>query len=317
MLVAAALTLSALYTAPARAEIIEQIAAIVNDEAIFLSDIRGRAAPYLPQIFAAANQTERMARLEQLYGEVLTHLIDQELLRQAAVRMQVRVTSTEIDEAVENMRRRASLDEDAFAAALVQEGMSLTRYRSELRQQLVRLKVMNQRVRGRVNISEEDVRERYEQRLRQATRQMRFRASHIFLPLPADAGADDWAEVMATAQTVYAELSAGTRDFNDTLAELGGGELGWLSEGDLPATLEDSLMGLEAGTSAAPVRGPSGVHIFLLHERERGGADLPPYAEVRQEIYREILDAAMQRQETIFMSELREDAIVDRRIGGD
>ncbi len=311
----ALMVLASLIARPAQAEVIEQIAAIVNDEAIFLSDIRGRAAPYFSQVFDAPTQTERMARLEQLYGEVLTHLVDQELLRQAAVRMQVRVTSAEIDEAVANMRRRAGLDEEAFRAALTQEGMSVTRYRGELRQQLVRLKVMNQRVRGRVNIAEEDVRERYEQRLRQATRQVRFRASHIFLPLAPGAGATQWADVMQRARSLHEELSDGTRDFAETVAEVGGGELGWLSQGDLPEQLDNALTALESGTIAEPVRGPSGVHIFFLHERERGGAEIPPYAQVRQEIYREILDVAMRQQETIFMNELREEAIIDRRIG--
>jgi len=103
--------------------------------------------------------------------------------------------------------------------------------------------------------------------------------------------------------------------FEDAIAEHGGGDLGWLSQGDLPSDLEDALMALEPNGVAEPVRGPSGVHIFRLHERETGGSSIRPFAELRQDLYRQLLDSAMQQQETIFMRELRDEAIIDRRIG--
>ena len=73
-------------------------------------------------------------------------------------------------------------------------------------------------------------------------------------------------------------------------------------------------MSMEQGDISAPVRGSSGYHIFLLYERERGGSTAPAFEEVRDQLFRTMLDAAMQRQEGIFLEELRRGAVITRRL---
>ena len=76
-----------------RAEVIERVAAIVNDQAVLLSDLRRRAAPFLEQVLAGANsQAERMSRVKQLYKRLLQQLVDEELIEQAAKKMHVSVS---------------------------------------------------------------------------------------------------------------------------------------------------------------------------------------------------------------------------------
>jgi parvulin-like peptidyl-prolyl isomerase len=95
---------------------------------------------------------------------------------------------------------------------------------------------------------------------------------------------------------------------------VGGGELGWLRQGDLPQELEEQLMTLDEGQVSGVVRGPGGFHVFLLHEREQSEGDVPPYEEVREYIFRQMLDVAMARQEELFLTELRRGAMIERRI---
>ena len=79
----------------ARAEIIEGVIATVNDEPIFLSELRQQAAPFLPRIYASGSPAEQQANIDALFSEILEKLIDQELIEQAAREMQVRVTSAD------------------------------------------------------------------------------------------------------------------------------------------------------------------------------------------------------------------------------
>ena len=51
--------LLALAPAAAHAEVIERVAAVVNDEAILLSDLRRRAAPFLEQALVGRDERER------------------------------------------------------------------------------------------------------------------------------------------------------------------------------------------------------------------------------------------------------------------
>ena len=305
------LLLALLITGSAAADVVERVVATVNDDAIFLSDLRLRAVPFLPQVADAPTEAERMSRLKELYDELLDYLIDEKLVRQIAASGGIRVTDADVDNALENLRLQNNMTEEEFQKALVSQGLSEARYRQELKRQLVRLKVMNERVRSRVNITEEEVRARYEQRAREQGSEVRLHVSHIMFPVEDDASATQVAAVRSEAEEVRRALKPET--FNELAKELGGGDLGWISEGDLPEELETALSTLNPGEIGQPVRAGSGFHIFFLEDRQ-AGTDFPAYDEMKQELYREMLDAAMARQERIFLDEVRRKAVINRML---
>jgi peptidyl-prolyl cis-trans isomerase SurA len=296
----------------AHAEVIERVSAVVNDQAILLSDLRRRAAPFLESILTGTkSQGERMGRVKQLYKRLLQQLVDEELIEQAAKKMHVSVSSTEVEQAIDNVRRQNSLTEDAFWQAVRAQGFSEKNYREDVRKQLLRLKIINQRVRTRVNVNEQTVRESYEDKLRDARRSQKFHAEHIFTPLPATASATEVSRALKEAKELRKQLT--TQNFTGQAAQKGGGDLGWLDQGDLPGVLEETLLGLSEGEISEPVRGPSGLHIFLLRERQSGATALPAFDQMRASIQRELLDKAMQRQEELFIKGLRREAVIDAR----
>ena len=108
-----------LAASSARADVIERVVATVNNEAIFLSDLRKRAVPFLPQVAEAATETERMSRLKDLYDELLNYLIDEQLVRQLATSSGIRVTDADVDSAIENLRLQNNMTEEQFQAAAI------------------------------------------------------------------------------------------------------------------------------------------------------------------------------------------------------
>lgn len=295
----------------ASADVVERVVATVNNEAIFLSDLRKRAVPFLPQVAEASTETERMARLKELYEELLTFLVDEQLIRQLASSGGIRATDADVDNAIENLRLQNNMTEEEFNEALASQGLSQGQYRQDLKRQLIRLKVMNERVRSRVNVTEEQVRSRYEQRARAEGSELRFHVSHVVVPVAEGASAIQVAAKRQEAETLRASLTP--ENFNARAPQLGGGDLGWLTQGDLPEELERALLPLNAGEISSPVRGSSGFHIFFLQDRQVG-AGFPSYDEMKQELYREMLDAAMTRQETIFLDEMRRKAVINRML---
>ena len=298
----------------AAAEPVERVIAVVNDEAVLLSDLRRRATPYLEHALRGTeSEVEKKARIKSLYDQLAQQLIDEELIEQTARKMMITIASLEVDQAIENVRRQSGLEETRFWEAVREQGFTDKQYREDVRKQLLRLKVINQRVRSRVNISEETVRETYEDRVRTARRSQRIRAAHIFFPLPDTASATAVADVTKQAEQLRAKLTT-VEGFDAAAKDHGGGELGWLDQGDLPPVLEDALLGQNVGDVGAPVRGPSGVHIFLVRERQAGKDTQPAFEEQRAEIQRELLDRAMQRQEELFLKGLRRDAVITMRL---
>ena len=294
-----------------RADVIERVVATVNSEAIFLSDLRVRAAPFLPQVAEAKTENERMSRLKELYEELLTYLIDEKLIRQIASESGIRVTEADVDLAIDNIRAQNNLTVAQFEEALRAQGMSEAQYRRDLKGQLVRLKVVNERVRSRVNITDEEVRARYEERARASGNDLRYRVSHIMIPVEDGSSATEVAAVRREADAIRASLTP--ENFEARAAELGGGDLGWIAPGDLPETLEKALERLGDGEISTPILGNTGFHIFFVRDRQVG-SDFPTYEEMKQELYREMLDAAMTRQEKIFLDEIRRKAVVRRML---
>ena len=302
-----------LLASPARAEIIERVVATVNDEMVLLSELRSRAAPHLPQtVYDADSEQEKNERIAELYKRLLDQLIDEQLVQREARKAHITVSKLEIDQAIANVREQNNMSEEEFRQAVRAQGYTEHKYREDIRKQLLYMKLSNQLVRSQVNVTEEDSRERYEESVRKARRMLRFRAAHIFFQLTAGASAAEVAETRRRAAALRRRLDE--KSFDEAIGEHGGGELGWLSQGDLPEQLERALLSLEPGQVSQPVRGPSGVHIFLLRERQRSSATLPSYEQSKATIERQMLEEGMARQQKLFLEQLRRKAVIDIRL---
>jgi peptidyl-prolyl cis-trans isomerase SurA len=291
-------------------EVIERIVAIVNAEPLLLSELRTRAAPFLGRLMQAP-EMQRMTLMQQLYGELLTQLIDERLLEQEARKLSITITGTDVERAIENVQRQNNMKDAEFWDAVTAQGFSKDQYKGDVRRQLLRLKVINQKVRARINITEADVRRKYQEQLRAARRSAQFDVAHVFFPVEADSVAK-LSQARTEAESLRKELTP--ENFEKAIAEHGGGQLGWVSQGDLPDALSDALLSLEPGQISTPVRGPSGLHIFLLKERKLGEENLGDYEQKKNELYREMVDQAMARQEGAYLAELRKQSLISRKL---
>ena len=292
----------------AEPQVIERVAAVVNDEAIFLYDVRKRAIPFLAQVMAGATEDDRRTRLEELYAEILKQLIDEKLLQQLGQKMKVRVSRAEVDRAIRNVRAQSGLSESDFWQAIAGQGLSRDEYEADVRRQVMQLKVMNQRARGRVNISEREVRQRYEEKSARAKRRNRFRLSHLFLP---GASGEELSSLVTKAEEIRQSINP--ENFEEFVTRYAGGDLGWLEESDLPPDLASTVAELAPGEISTPVKTSTGVHIVLLHERSTGIAGAS-FEQAKESIYRELVQQAMKRQETMILDELRREAVIRRYI---
>ena len=295
--------------AVAHAEVIERVVAVVNDDAIFLSELRQKAAPVVRRAMQAPTESQRMAAVQQIYQQLLDTMIDERLILQAAEQEDVSVTTAEVNEAVGNVRTQSGLSEADFWEAVRGQGFSESAYRSDVRRQLLRLKMLNQRVRGRVNITEDDVRRRYEESAVRARRESTFEACYVRYALPASAGPTAVRDATRQAERARDSLRS-AEDFEDA----GGSCTGRISEGDLAPELGEALAVLEEGQVSPAVLTDGAVFLLLLRNRQMASEALPAYESIRMDLYREMVQEAMARQEALYLDELRRRAVVVRRL---
>jgi peptidyl-prolyl cis-trans isomerase SurA len=298
----------------ARAETIERVVVVINDDIILLSELRRQAMPFLESALAGSSDKEdKKSRVRKLYTDLLNQLIEAQLFQQEAKLMRITVTKLEVDQAIERVRGQNNMTLEQFWEAVRGQGYSQEQYREDVRKQLVRMKVLNQRVRTKVNVTEEEVFARYRESLRQSRKTLRFRAAHIFFALPPNASATEVTAVRRQAETVRRDLTP--ERFDGNMAQYGGGELGWLSQGELPRELEQTLLNMDPHQISEPVRGPSGIHLFLLRERQVNSASaVTPFAEVKQRLQEQMMEEAMARQQRILLDELRKKSSIEMRL---
>jgi len=303
------------------AEVVERIAAVVNEDVILLSRLEERAAPLVK---AAAQQASLEAAMgererQRILKRVLSAMIDDVLVSEQASKMQVRIESAEVDRAMKNMARQNSLSWPDFQRAIQAQGYTLTAYRDELRRQLLRFKVVQSKLQGRLRVPDRDIQSFYVKQVRQARAGDQCRISHILVTVDADAGAATIAQRLRRAQAIAtraregASFAALARRYSEDESSAGnGGDLGWVVSSDLSADVRDVTLGLGAGEIGGPVRTSEGFRIIQVLEWE--ASDVRPLDEVRESIRMHLLEVQMEQKERLWLADLRRKAYIDVRL---
>ena len=321
IVLSAVLTAGAVMTpsAPARAEIVDRVVAVVEDDAIFLSDVERRLRPFEHQLEGIPNARARADQRARLYRETLDRMVDDSLIRRAAQRSHVTVNDADVDRMIEGMARQRNVSAQDIYDAIEGEGITRAEYRSFMEAEVLRLRLMNVRVRSRVNIGESDIAEEYRRRIREASDHAPFHAAHIFFAFPETPTAAQIAETQRRAEAAATELRNGA-DFtalarqvsDDAATREHGGDLGMIDPEDTeappPEWLVDALRDLQPGQNSRAVRGENGYHVFHLIDRQP--VTTPPLQSVRNDLYNELLQREMDRQQRVYLRELRDHSSV-------
>lgn len=317
---AAALSLS-LLAAPslARAEVLDRVVALIDDDAIFLSEVERYARPYLAEMEATVAADAQPARRTAILRQSLDEMIDERLIQRAATRAHITVEDDDVDRFIANIAQERGADVATLRRALESEGVPWSEYRERMQRQVLQLKVLQLRVRGRINITETDLRGEYTRLARELQGQSIPHVSHIFFALPETASDAQVAAVRARAEAVTARVRGGA-DFATVARELSedaasreaGGDLGSVQPGTLPEELERAIDALAVGAVSEPVRGPGGFHVLRVSERT---APAPPsFESVRERLQAVMMNREMFRQRGIYVRELRRAVSIDDRL---
>jgi peptidyl-prolyl cis-trans isomerase SurA len=279
------LALMAVCSAPAPAEVANRIIVRVNDRMATLYDFEDRYQEALARIEQMPTDAgDREELLQQRARDVMKVLFEELLVLSRADQMGIFVSDVEIDEAVQNMRESNDLtDEDLFQSALAQAGLSLDLLRKQFAQQITFQRVMGREVYAQVDVQEEDLRRYY----RENEDEFRDPEKVYLREVVVLDERGDSASAAEMAAALLADLRSGK-----TLDEVRQGladtevssviDLGWVASGDLDATLEDAVWGLESGQYSEPIRARGGLHIAQLVERQE--SVVRAFKEVEDEI---------------------------------
>lgn len=303
-------------TAPRKTYVVDKVVAVVNDAIILDSELRVKLLPYLDDVAGIQDPKERQRRLDKLRTQVLDDLINEELIVQAADEAHIEVDAKEVDDAMREVKTQNKLDDAQFAQALASQGYTLGAYRTDLRRQLTHYKAINQIVAPKINVTDDEVRARFDQMQRRSEAVTAVRLSHILFALPerpteaeVNAAKEKAAKAIARVKGGEDFAAVATEMTDDQGTKAGGGELGWIERGSLDPQWETIVFSMEKGEVRGPISGPTGLHVFYVSELKN--SEMKSFDDLKEQLKGELRRREMEKETQRWLADLRKKAYLD------
>lgn len=256
-----------------RGELLDRIAAVVNDGIVLQSQVEEQMASIARRLRDQGQQVPPSSVLRQ---QVLERLVLQEVQMQRAGRLGVEVSDEMLNNALQNVAQQNKIEFDKLPEALAAEGLDYANYRTQVRREMT-LQFLRQRdVLGRIYISPREIEQFIARQTGSASANAEFEVAHILVSLPEAATPQQLEAAEQKAREVYERAVKGedfgqlALQYSQAQSALERGSLGWRKGSELPQFMADAVAGMKAGEIAPPVRTPSGFHIIRLGD-SRGG----------------------------------------------
>lgn len=302
----------------AAAEVIDRIAARVNEHVVTLSDLVRLMPVYMQVVGVDPSRLRTSEGRDGVASELLGYLVDTHLLTADAEERGLGVTAIEVEEYLAAQRERLGISEAEFAAELEAQGVSMEDFREFMTGNLTRARILQLDVAALVDISDEEVDREVATLYPDGLVETFITTRHVLVQLTAGPSDEQVAAAMQRAADLRAEIVAG-RPFEDVAAQVNpdasrgtGGRIGTFSTFDLDQDYVRAALALEPGEISDPVRTQFGVHLILLEALERRPVD--DAEDIRARVAYELESREADRQMGAYLSRLRDDAFVEIRV---
>ncbi len=252
---------------------LDRIVAVINDEVITRNDLTERVNLAVTQL--ARQGTPAPARPD-LERQLLQRMVNDRAQMQFAKENGVRVDDVELDRAIGRIAEDNKISLQELRATLQTDGVPYTRFREDIRSQIIMSRLREREVDDRIVITESEIDNLLANPQQQASAPDEFNVSHILVRLPENARPDQIQERQERVEQALAQLKAGSdfrqvaATFSESPDALQGGSMGWRDGDRLPTLFFDALRNMKPGELSGVLRSPNGFHILKLVER-RGG----------------------------------------------
>ncbi|MBI3451693.1 MAG: peptidylprolyl isomerase [Rhodospirillales bacterium] len=264
--------------APAGAQEVQRIVAVVNDDVISNYDLSARI--HLIVVSSSLSNTPEIYR--RLQPQVLRSLIDEKLQIQEAQRLSVAPAQAEIDQTIERIEQGNRMPPGGLEQYARQNGIERSTLIDQIRAGVAWQKVIARRVRPNIQVGEDEVDEILA-RFNSSQGLTEYLLGEIFLPID---NPDQEEEVRQGALNLLDQMrenvpfSAIARQFSQSASASTGGDIGWVQKGQFDPEIEEALAEMQPGQATQPLHTVAGFYIYLMRDKRTIAAPSPEDAKV-------------------------------------
>jgi peptidyl-prolyl cis-trans isomerase SurA len=256
---------------------LDSIVALVDEDVIMRSELDQALAGIVERIRASG---EAMPPQNLIESQVLERLIVRELQIQKAMQTGIRVSDSDIDQAMVNLAQQNGITVQQMRQVIEDEGEDFADFRRNIGEELMTERLRQRIINGMQPITDTEVDILLAS---QDANGGEYNISHIMIAIPEGSTPQQIKEAEDKANDVYTKLEGGLDfasaaiSYSSSQEALEGGEVGWRDLNSIPAFFADAIRDLQPGQFSKPIRSPAGFHLLKVND----------YREQRQVVVKE------------------------------
>lgn len=298
-----------------QAEVVDRIVAIVNEDIILRSELDQRMAPMM-ELLKQKNYSneQKQGIVEKQRKRVLEQLIYSKLADQQARKYKIEISEQEVTATIERIKAINKMTDESMRRMMELDGITDEEYRAQIKEKLLRTRLVNLEVKSKIVVTDEDVKAYYDAHIQRYMGKTKYRLRHILLKVPEMASEEEQAEILQRANVLHKRLQAGeafaelAESYSEAASADKGGALGMFELNLLTRPVQSAIQDLSAGQFSKVVETDQGYQLFYVDEViQSGGTTLD---EARQEIQEKLYAEDIDRKYKTWLKTMRESAHV-------
>jgi peptidyl-prolyl cis-trans isomerase SurA len=308
-------------SAQAKQQTVEEIIARVNNQIITTSEYQAAESQIsqdVSQECQSCTTNQIQAQIEEHKKNLLRDMIDNVLLQERAKDMGISV-DTDVVKQLDDVRRQNGLDSmEALQKAVESSGMDWADYQQQMKNQLLRQKVIEQEVSGKMNISPEQIQQFYSEHKQEFVMPEQVVLSEIFLGTQGRTP-EEIDSIRKKAEDLHGRLVRGAdfsqiaQRYSEGQTARDGGNLGSFKRGILAPQLDEAVFKLQKGQITSVIQTQTGFEILRVDQHYQSGQQ--PLAKVENQIENKLYMQQMEPALRKYLAQLREESYITIKPG--
>ncbi|MFW5731185.1 MAG: SurA N-terminal domain-containing protein [Desulfonatronovibrionaceae bacterium] len=287
--------------------LVNRIVALVNGKTVTLLDLDARLK-YIMGVLENSDVSDMPPEsLELARRQVLDQMVNDILIMEQAERFQINVSQADLEKHVQKVREENNMSAREFQDYLQSQGLTMEKYKSQIKDSILRQRVLNMMVRRKVVVTREEIESFYQENSHEFTRD---REVHLRVILVPD---------QETARAIRDRIIGQEMDFETAARKFSkgpnsseGGDLGMIKWDQLAPEWKNALQDVRQGnmTDAFTVNGS----VALIKLEKDNSAGTVPLEQVEDKIRERVFDDKLDQRLEEYIKGLREKAVIDIRL---
>lgn len=301
------------------AEVIDGVAAIVNNEVITISQVRELIGTRERAMREGYNGPDLADKIKEMRLAALKDLVDRQLIIQEFRKMQEKganIPDHVVDDRVQGIiREEFAGDRAAFVRTLQAQGYTLTRFKEIEKEKIIVQALRQSKMTESFLVSPNQIQSFYDKNRPAYTLPEQVKLRMIVLregnsgDIISGANKDQVAEEIREKLKTGAEFDRMAQMYSeDEATRDAGGDWGWIERSTLNEQLSKTAFTLKPGEISPIIKVQNSLYILTVEARKN--ASVKPLGEVREEIEKTLMQKERMKSQQRWMDGLRQKAFI-------